>query len=236
LNPIDITRTNILRKRDSQRWEEHTKPRAGWLEKQGLLGSYMSSWSPWSDPTTQRLETTNISYTFAYWIQMMNWNFIFGRGNQFQILTAYSQKIHFNTVLPSTPVGELRCWNTVDDERVENEASYINRVDYNTSTKPLEFKREMLTIPVSRSHFHSLLVYTSVYVTVLQGYLELQLHWILRPWIWEVLDRQLTDFTDKVRSCNDEKHKYLFTFTHLRKITMNIRDMDLEKFLQDILT
>jgi hypothetical protein len=30
----------------------------------------------------------------------------------------------------------------------------------------------MLTIPVSRSHFHSLLVYTSVYVTALEEYLE----------------------------------------------------------------
>jgi hypothetical protein len=74
---LDITRTDILKKRDSQRWEEHTKQVAGWLEKQGLLGSYMSSWSPWSDPTTQRLETTNVSYTFAYWIQIMKWNFIY---------------------------------------------------------------------------------------------------------------------------------------------------------------
>jgi hypothetical protein len=55
----------------------------------------------------------------------------------------------------------------------------------------------------------SLLVYTYVYVTALEGYWESQLQWILRPWMWEVLDSLLTDSTDKVRRSNDEKHRYL---------------------------
>jgi hypothetical protein len=49
----------------------------GWQEKQDLLESYMSSWGHWNDPPTQWLETTNVTYTAAYWIQMIKWNCIY---------------------------------------------------------------------------------------------------------------------------------------------------------------
>jgi len=56
----------------------------------GLLGSYVSSWSPGSAPTTQRLETSNVSYTSAYWIQMKKLNFICPGPEESIPNTAYS--------------------------------------------------------------------------------------------------------------------------------------------------